>query len=128
MRLHHRIVVWCSVFVMLALICSCATSGRKINRRSVEELQKGVTTRAEVHRAFGKPQATGLAPDGKKYYMYQYTRAKSKPESFVPVVGLFAGGVDINQKILQIYFDENDIVENFFYMDQPTEVRTGIAQ
>lgn len=112
---------------MLALIAliGCATSGSRINMDNLSRIREGETTKTEVVALLGKPWMVSLTSDGKTILMYQYTKAKTKAVTFIPVVGLMKGGMDINQQILQILFDADDVVEKYVFNDSGSEIKTG---
>jgi outer membrane protein assembly factor BamE (lipoprotein component of BamABCDE complex) len=44
----------------LTLMAGCASYGNKMDRSKLDQIKKGVTTRAEVEALFGPPMTTAL--------------------------------------------------------------------
>ncbi len=107
-------------------ISGCASYGNKIDSSYAANIEKGVTTESQVLGALGNPMSVGITPDGKRFAVYMYTYAQAKASSFIPVVGLFAGGSNTETQMLQIWYDENGVVSNYTYNNHNGEVKTGI--
>jgi len=87
--------------LFLALILSgCASSGRKIDQSSVDQIEQGVTTFEQMTNTFGPPLSHSYNGDGKLVasWMYFY-------------VGPF--GIGQEQQILSVQFDDNKVVEKY---------------
>lgn len=107
-------------------LAGCASYGNKIDTSYAASIEKGVTTESQVVEALGSPMSVGITPDGKRFALYMYTYAQAKASSFIPVVGLFAGGSDTETQMLQIWYDANGVVSNYMYNNHSGEVKTGI--
>ena len=101
-----------SILLVFSLLLSgCASVGRKIDMASADKIVKGTTNKAEVRKLLGSPESIGKT-DGAETWNYIYTRASSKPESFIPVIGLFAGGVNVQSQTLAVVFDASGVVSS----------------
>jgi hypothetical protein len=69
-----------------------ARSPATLSDAEIEKLQVGVTTYAEVIAKFGHPAQSEVNSDGSRTLVYATTRTHLKMATFVPIVGLFAGG------------------------------------
>lgn len=114
------------LFVVVVLLSGCASYGNKIDSNYANSIEKGVTTEQEVVSAMGQPMTVSVTPDGLKLYYYIYTRSQAKASTFIPIVGAFAGGADTETQILQIWFDDAGVVQNFAYNKSNSEVKTGL--
>ncbi len=108
-------------------LAGCATVGKPIEQSKIQQIKEGITTKQEVIQLLGKPFMVNLTSDGKSILMYQYVKVKNKATNFVPVVNIFAGGMDMNQQILQILLDKNDIVEKYILNDSNSEINSGLS-
>ena len=116
------------VIVVLSLfIIGCASVGTKLDQNKVQLIKEGITTKNEVIELLGNPYMITLSSDKKEILMYQYANAKTRPSTFVPVVGLFNGGVDMDQQMLQVLIDEKGIVEKYTFSMSKTPVNTGLS-
>lgn len=100
------------LIAMLAL-AACASSGVKVDQAKVEALQKGRTTYDEVIRDFGPPTGRTISANGDKILTYSYFSIQTRPENFIPVVGLFVGGADHELSMVMLTFDQNNILSNY---------------
>lgn len=83
-----------SVFCMAAILSACAAPAPKV-APSAASFQKGITTEADVVAMFGKPMSVMSGMDGRKVIAYATVNNGIRGASFIPVVGLFAGGMDM---------------------------------
>ncbi len=119
-------VVYTFVLLSVLIITGCASSGTPIRAYDVGSIEKGVTTESDIRLRFGPPQTVALDQDGNRIYGYTYVKASSRPESFIPIVGPFVGGVDMQTQVLQIRIDKDGLVQDFVYTDAPSSVNMGL--
>ena len=91
------------VIVLLAAVAGCVSTGTQVKDSALTQFQKGVTTEAEVVKALGPPQSTS-SMNGERYVVYAGAHAQAKAASFIPVVGLFAGGASSQSSIVAFRF------------------------
>lgn len=96
------------------LLTACAAVGHKIDQSQVEQIHKGDTTKADVLKMLGKPDQITNDGNGLESYQYMYAKVTPKGATFVPIVGLFAGGANVENEMVQVTFDSNGIVKNIF--------------
>ncbi len=108
------------------MIMGCATVGTKIESDKLSQIKEGVTTKQQVVSLIGKPSTVSLSPDGKEIFTYQYAHASNRASNFIPVVGLFTGGIDTKQETTQILIDKNNVVEKIVYNDSNIAMNTGL--
>jgi hypothetical protein len=96
---------------VIALLCSCATYGNKTldDPRKYLNLREGISTKQDVYRIFGQPHDVDYSDDHSRS-MWTYFKVESSPNawSYVPYVGMIAGGT--NEDTTKAYF--------FFDLDQ----------
>ena len=116
--------------LLTVLLCfgllGCATTGTRIEQDKVKQIKEGITTREEVIALMGKPFMQNLTSDKKIIMMYQYAKVKNRASNFIPVVNVFAGGMDIKQQILQILINENGVVEKYIFTDSNSPINSGL--
>lgn len=91
-----RWILWCSAIIVVSL-SGCVASfkqGQQFDDRSVKHIRNDKTTRAEVVQMFGQPPSRSSTGGGKETWVYHYSEAKGHATAitYVPIVGLFAGG------------------------------------
>jgi outer membrane protein assembly factor BamE (lipoprotein component of BamABCDE complex) len=112
--------------IAVLLFAGCATAGKEVASDKVSQIQKGVTTEADVLKLLGTPQTKTLSSDGKVIMLYQFTKVKTKPATLIPVVGLLAGGMDMRMQMLTILVGTDGKVENYTLNDSMTDVNSGL--
>jgi hypothetical protein len=96
-------------------LVGCASGGNDVLRTqdaaTVDRyVVDGKTTRSEVEKIYGPPSATSFADAQNDIWIYRWGRATAKPENFVPYVGTFMGGSNLQQKELVILFNAQSVV------------------
>ena len=99
-------------FILAALLTACASSGRKLDQSKVDLIKQDVTTRQEVLKLIGSPENITKDGSGNTTFLYQYFHASAKGANFVPVVNLFAGGVNTKSQSVMIQFGSDDVVKS----------------
>ena len=93
-------------------LAACATVGRKIDTANVEKIEKGKTTRNDVLGLLGSPDQITQDGRGGVAFSYHYTRATAKPQNFIPIVGPFVGGTNVQNQMVMVFIGPDDIVRN----------------
>jgi outer membrane protein assembly factor BamE (lipoprotein component of BamABCDE complex) len=91
----------------LALLAGCVSVGTQVKDSALEQFQKGVTTEADVVKALGPPQSITTSTEGLRMLTYMGLHSQPKAASFIPVVGLFAGGADTTGSYVSFRFDKD---------------------
>lgn len=78
----------------LFMLSGCAATGIKVSEQQAASFQPGKATYTEVVTALGQPSSVTTMPDGSRMALYIFAQAQARPETFIPVVGAFVGGVD----------------------------------
>lgn len=113
------------ILAALLLLAGCASAGTQIDATQVSKIEKGVTNQQDIRDMFGSPYSSGITADGETFYIYTFARTTTKGATFIPVVGLFAGGSDTQIETLQIWFDKENKVSQFNFSQSNQEVRLG---
>lgn len=112
---------------MCLLSVARVSSGTKVTEADLSKFQKGVTTQADVETALGPPQSRTLFGDGQHQIVYVGVHAQAKVASFIPVVGLFAGGATGQTNIVTFTFDKGGLLQNYSSTEASSDVRTGLG-
>ena len=120
-------------FLTLALMgCASSTAGTaSLTGDKVKEIRKGVTTRRDIEAMFGPAERISMSGGGRHVMSYHFSQSnvRTTPLTFVPLIGEFAGGTEGETEIrtLLVNLDPKDIVEDFQFNDNTTEVkRNGV--
>jgi len=95
-------------------LAGCATQqGSNFDAAKVSQIKRGVTTRADLVALFGQPNLQGTDLAGNQTLDWNYTKVQTKAQTFVPVVGFFAGGANVEQKNLHVILSPSGTVKAF---------------
>ena len=109
----------------LAFVVGCASYGNKIEVSKLDQIKKGVTTRAEVEALFGLPMNTSLLGDGRRMMLYNYHESQVKGQTFIPYAGAFMGGSRSRNQSLQIVLSKDNVVQDFEFNDTTGDTAGG---
>ncbi|MBA5600751.1 hypothetical protein H1224_06695 [Pectobacterium aroidearum] len=119
-------------FIIVTLVSltlsGCYSFGNQTLKNVTQEdvkakIVKGKTTKAEVLTAFGEPDKRITSDDEEKwsYSMHNY---RSKPTSYIPIVGILTGGTDIEEKSILITF-KGEKVSSYEFTASASEMKRG---
>ena len=115
------------LLLVIVIATGCASVGRKIDQTAVDRIKKGTTTTDEVFKSLGSPDQTIRIGNGDVTFQYLYVRATAKPESFIPVVGAFAGGANVQNQMVMVTFGPDGIVKEIVSSYGATESGFGAS-
>jgi SmpA / OmlA family len=107
--------------------CNSTSSGSSaLSSDKVNQIQKGVTTKAQVEAMFGPPANVTMVSGGKRIMSYYFSQSNTHTDaqSFIPVAGLFLNKTEgqTNTRTLQVNLDANDVVEDYQYNDNTNNI------
>ncbi|WP_165707421.1 hypothetical protein [Pectobacterium polaris] len=119
-------------FIIVTLVSltlsGCYSFGNQTLKNVTQEdvkakIVKGKTTKAEVLTAFGEPDKRITSDDEEKwsYSMHNY---RSKPTSYIPIIGILTGGTDIEEKSILITF-KGEKVSSYEFTAGASEMKRG---
>ena len=73
-------------------LATAAMAGQPITADDLAQFKVGVATPDDVIHKFGKPLSVMKTSDGSETLIYGWTNTHAKAATFVPIVGMFAGG------------------------------------
>lgn len=82
----------------------------------------GKSTKKDVEQQFGKPGTVQSGKNGDTW-IYQYGQAKSDAVSFIPVVGMYLGGIDSTSKTVTVEFNKAGVVRDATYGESTERLR-----
>jgi outer membrane protein assembly factor BamE (lipoprotein component of BamABCDE complex) len=85
----------------------------------------GRSTKPDVQKALGDANDTSFTDNGNEIWKYQYAYATATPETFIPLVGAFVGGANVDKKTLTILFDKDGVVMKHTMSTSHEQVKRG---
>ena len=111
---------------MVVAISGCATSGTKVTPADMAGFQQGRSTEAQVIGRLGQPNSMSTGPDGTKTDMYIYAQASANAASYIPVVGLLAGGTTSKTTTATFVFDSQGVLRSTSSGQGHSNLNTGL--
>ena len=115
------------VAVIACAAVACVSSGTKVTQTQLSDFHVGATTEGQVLAELGPPTTTSTFTDGSKMDIYAHTAAHANAASYVPVVGLFAGGAKGSTQSVTLNFDSQGILRSTSSSNTQVNVNTGLA-
>lgn len=116
-----------SMMLILALaVTGCVSTGTKVTQQEASAFEVGKTTEAQVIAAFGPPNQTSTLTDGTRIDIYMHISAHANAASFIPVVGLFAGGAKSTNDTVTFTFTPDLLLKSTATSSGSTSVNTGL--
>jgi hypothetical protein len=114
------------IFCALAL-SGCVSSGTQVKESQLTSFQTGVTTERDVRAALGPPQSVSTSTYGVRTIAYSGLRASPKAATFIPIVGLFAGGANVQASSAVFSFGPDGKLTQMTNSQTSAESRMGGA-
>lgn len=116
------------IAAMLAgVLAGCVSSGTKVTESQISAFQVGKTTEAEVIAHLGQPNGRSVGTDGSKSDVYMHISAHANGASYIPIVGLFAGGAKSDSDMAVFNFGPDGILRSTSSNTGHTDLNTGLA-
>jgi outer membrane protein assembly factor BamE (lipoprotein component of BamABCDE complex) len=100
--MKHSSILYAICISALAFSGCAHVHGKKVDSAAVTQIQKGVTTKAELIAKLGEPNSTTQRGDGGEMLMWRYTESQTNAATYVPIVGMFAGGRSTSATVLTV--------------------------
>lgn len=107
--MHFRCIV--GAVLVSTMLAACMSTGVKVDPQQVASFRAGVTTKQEVESRLGSPTVQSMLPDGTSILVYSFTSAQARPASFIPLIGMFAGGADVKSQSVSFQFGPDGILK-----------------
>jgi hypothetical protein len=105
-------------------LAGCAASGVQVSQEAALQFKEGVSTETEIIARLGKP-TTVVISNGVKMLSYSGMQYKTKGATFIPIVGLFAGGADYAYSNVTYQVAANGVLEKVTYTSSGSGSRMG---
>jgi hypothetical protein len=115
------------VIVSFLVLSGCASSGNKVDPTAISHFENGRKSYEQVIAALGAPTTDVVASDGKRTLIYSYAEYKTRPETFIPYVGLFVGGSDVASSAVVFKFAANGTLIDYTSANSQHGVGLGLA-
>jgi outer membrane protein assembly factor BamE (lipoprotein component of BamABCDE complex) len=100
------------ILLFAGFVSACVSVGHEVDQSKVDQIQKGVTTKAQVREWLGEPEQVTKSDSGDETWMYSYLHSSAKAQNFIPYVGLFVGGSNTENQNTVVVFGSDGIVKS----------------
>lgn len=110
--------------LLITVTAGCVSIGnqRLEDKAAVDKVQVG-KTREEVRAAVGEPSGVTTMSTGQEIWTYMFTKSRATAATYIPIVGLFAGGADGQTNTMSVTFSTHGLVENMSKGQHASKVR-----
>src|ERR1700722_8009474 len=105
-------------FVIAALVAATALAGtpavagrRQITADDLAQFKVGTATYADVTARLGRPSSFSVLSNGVRIAAYVGVKTRVKAASFIPIVGLFAGGATSDASVVTFTFGPDGLLQ-----------------
>ena len=112
--------------LMCLALGACVSAGTKVTAEDTADFVSGRTTEADVVDRLGQPNSSTTESDGTKIDVYVYTEAHATAATYVPVVGLFAGGARGTGTTATFTFDASGLLKAKSTGQSNSQVNAGL--
>jgi len=110
---------------LAGMLAGCVSSGTKVTTEQVTAFEIGKTSEAQVIAALGRPNGASVLADGSRVDVYMHVSAHANAASYIPIVGLFAGGAKSDSDTAMFNFGPDGILKST--SSAHADMNTGLA-
>lgn len=116
------------ILLLSALVLTgCAATGVRVDQNQMSGFQTGKTSYEDVVAQLGQPTEITRKSDGNTTASYIYSEYQTRPETFIPYVGMFVGGGDTRMNTAMFEFNSKGILIDHSYSESQFGTNTGIT-
>jgi len=115
------------LLMIWGLFIGCASVGHRIDGDQAAKVQKGITTREQVISNLGSPNQISHLSNGDTIFSYVYARVTTKPATFIPFIGIFFAGANVQNQTFTVTFGTDGIVKDIVSTHGSSESNLGFT-
>jgi len=112
--------------VVILSLAGCVSSGTQVTEQQAEQFQKGRSTEADVVAKLGSPNGISRLSDGSHVAVYTHIEAAARAATYIPIVGLMAGGADSKLTTVAFTFGPDGLLKDWTSSAVANGVNTGL--
>lgn len=98
-------------FGVIIFISSCATNFGSSQTQDFGRylaIKEGTSTKVDIFDSFGQPADVNYFENSESVWVYYAVSMTVSGATYIPLIGIFAGGNNSNTQISKFYFDSNN--------------------
>ena len=115
-----------ATLVLGLCLSGCISTGTLVTNEQASQFKKGETTESQVIAALGAPTVRTVKSDGDIELMYRHAQAYATPATYVPIVGLLAGGSKGTANVVTFKFDPSGKLISYEAAESAIDVHSGL--
>lgn len=118
------------ILFIILFFSGCTTVGStqlgSIEKSEIsQKIIKNKSTMDEVVAIIGNPTSSKIDANNKEIWVYDFSSSRKTLPSYIPIVKEFSSGINNKSINLIIYFNENNIVQNYIYKAKKIQQNSG---
>jgi len=97
--------------VVARLLTGCSTTGHRVDQTQVDTIKVG-DAKTDVQALIGPPDQIARSISGQETWIYAYSRTRPNAKRFIPLLGTFIGGKNVESQTVTVMFDQNGRVDD----------------
>lgn len=89
--------------IVAGLAVGCSTTGRRVSQTQVDTIRVG-DSKSDVQARIGAPDQVGTNLSGETW-IYSYSKSRPNAKRFIPLLGTFIGGKNVESQTITVAFD-----------------------
>lgn len=112
--------------VFVAFLGGCASAGVQVSKADATQFTEGVSTETEIVKKLGQPSAVTTSAKGKTL-TYTGAYCATRASTFIPLVGLFTGGMDCQSSSVVYELDSSGVLRQVTHSQGVTSTGMGTS-
>lgn len=114
------------ILAITYLLAGCAATGVQVSAEAAMQFKEGTSTETQIVGRLGKPTTVTIS-NGLKFITYTGMQYQTKAATFIPIVGVFAGGADYTMSIATYQIGHDGILQKVTYTSSGSGTRMGVT-
>lgn len=115
-----------AITLTAAILAGCAASGTQVSQKAALQFEEGKTTEAQIIGVLGRPTSVTVT-NGMRLITYSGAQYQTNAATFVPIVGLFAGGSNYAVSVAAYQIGMDGVLQKITYSEYGGATRMGMT-
>ncbi len=130
--MNRKHLITAASLMLTTAVAGCSSAGNdriahQTSQTVSAHLVRGQTTEAQVRALYGDPMKISFTSGGNQIWEYEFTKMHATASDFIPFENLFRSDARGHRNSLVIYFNKQNIVENYAFSSSSVKVHQGLT-